>query len=290
MMTSSNAIKTFDVSASSVEESFDQSGLNWIAEQSEIINPANGKVIDGHKVIYRSDNGNQLGVVGSKYGVVQNSDCFAFFNEVCKKNNTVITKVNEYHGGSVIHLEAEVKDKTLAIKKGDECGFRFNLFNSFNGLSKARVTFSVLRMVCSNGLISVVQTDSIEIKHTMHAMNRLDQAVRVWSGGEQWYNSFSENAKILNQKMVDTKMVESFLTSVFGNSESGVNTRKKEAVTELFEHGKGNNGETAWDLVNGLTEYVDHYSKETSEDRLEYSTIGNGYDLKANAFAAAMAL
>jgi phage/plasmid-like protein (TIGR03299 family) len=285
-----NEIKTINVSATSVEDSFEQSGINWVAEQAEMVNPATGKTIEGYKVIYRNDNGNQLGVVGTKYGVVQNTSAFAFFNEICKKNNTVITKVNEYYGGSVIHLEAEVKDKTLAVKKGDECGFRFNLFNSFNGLSKARVTFSVYRMVCSNGLISAVQTNCIEIKHTMNAMNRLDQAIKVWAGGEKWYDSFVENVKILNQKMVDKKMVDSFLLSVFGDSESGVNTRKKEAVTNLFEHGKGNQGKTSWDLVNGLTEYVDHYSKDKASDRLEYATIGAGYDLKAWAFETALHL
>lgn len=289
-MTSSNEIKTINVSAMSVEDSFEQSGINWVAEQAEMINPATGKTVEGFKVIYRSDNGKQLGVVGSKYGVVQNSSCFAFFNEICKKNNTVITKVNEYQGGSVIHLEAEVKDKTLAVKKGDECGFRFNLFNSFNGLSKAKVTFSVYRMVCSNGLISAVETNCIEIKHTMNAMSRLDQAVKVWAGGEKWYNSFVENVKILNQKMVDKRMVNRFLKEVFGDSDSGVNTRKKENVIDLFEHGKGNQGKTAWDLVNGLTEYVDHFSRKEAEDRLEYSTIGAGFDLKAKAFSTALDL
>jgi phage/plasmid-like protein (TIGR03299 family) len=282
------SVKSINVSATNVEESFEQAGLAWTAEQAPMFNSANGKVIENMKVIYRSDNGNQIGVVGQNYGVIQNTEAFAFFNEICKKNGATIVKVNEYHGGSLIHLEAMVKNLTTEVRKGDEIGFRFNLYNSFDGLHKALVNFSVLRLVCLNGAVSDVKKESIAIKHTKNASARLDEAIRVWSGGAEWYESFIESAKILNQKMVDKKMVDSFLNGLFGDSDSGVNTRKKEMVESLFVSGKGNQGKTAWDLYNGATEYVDHYSKKDAEDRLEFANVGAGHNLKMRAFNLAM--
>lgn len=285
------SVKTVDVKATSIEDAFEQAGLAWIAEQSEMLNIATNKVITDRKVIYRSDNQAQIGVVGSKYGVIQNSDCFSFFNIICQKNNATICKVREYFGGSIIHLEAEVRDKKFDAKIGDEVGFRFNLWNSFDGLHKASVTFGALRLVCTNGLVMLGKDSAmVEIRHTKNAVNRMNQAIEVWSGGEKWYKEFEENVKILNNKLVNKKIVDKFLDDLFGNSDSAVNQRKKDNVIDLFEHGKGNKGETAWDLVNGVTEYVDHFSKKETEDTLIYSMVGAGYNVKANAFNLAMSI
>lgn len=282
--------KSVSVSATNVEDSFEQAGLGWTAEQAPMFNSGTGKVIDGMKVIYRSDTQGQLGVVGENYGVIQNTDAFAFFNEICKKHSATIMKVNEYHGGSLVHLEASVKNLHAEVKRGDEVGFRFNLFNSFDGLHKAQVSFSILRLVCLNGLVSDSVQDTIAIKHTKNANIRFEQAMHVWAGGEDWFHSFIKNAKILNQKMVDKKMVDLFLKGLFGDSDSGVNKRKMESVESLFVAGKGNSGKTAWDLYNASTEYVDHFSKKDDADRLLFSNVGAGHSMKVKAFDLAMSL
>jgi len=283
------SVRTINVNASSIEDAFEQAGLTWIANQSEMINAANGKVIEDKKVVFRSDNNEQLGVVGKKYGVIQNSDCFAFFNIICQKHNANICTVHEYNKGATVHLLAEVKDKKFDARVGDEVGFRFNLWNGFDGLHKAQVSFGALRLVCTNGLVAPGKDfQSIEIRHTMNAVSRMDQAVKVWAGSEGWYKFFTESVQILNKKMVNKEIVEKFLEDLFGDSESGVNERKKEKVTELFQSGKGNKGENAWDLLNGVTEYIDHFSKEEAENRIEYANIGAGYNIKAKAFELVM--
>lgn len=283
------SVKTINVAATSIEEAFSQAGLTWIAQQAEMINSGNGQVINNHKVIYRGDNNKQLGVVGKNYGVIQNSNCFAFFNAICQKYNANICQVHEYNDGSTVHLLAEVKDKKFDARVGDEVGFRFNLWNSFDGKHKAKVSFGALRLVCTNGLVAFGENASmIEIRHTQNAVSRMDQAIKVWAGGETWYNMFVESVKILNQKMVNKEIVDKFLSDLLGDSESGVIENKKETITNLFQTGKGNKGENAWDLLNGVTEYIDHFSKKEEADSFEYANIGAGYGIKAKAFELAM--
>lgn len=283
------SVKTIDVKANSVEDAFDQAGLNWIAEQSEMINSANSKVIENKKVIYRGDNNHQLGVVGTKFGVIQNSDCFSFFDIICNKYNANICKVSEYNGGGAIHLEAEVRDKKFNVKVGDEVGMKFSLWNGFDGLHKASVKYGALRLVCSNGLVAFGKdAKMIEIRHTLNAVDRMEKAIQVWAGAENWFKKFKEGVMILNNKMVDKKIAEKFIESLFPGADKGVTLRKKEKVFELFESGKGNNGQTAWDLVNGLTEWVDHYSKKDNNEMFEYANDGEGYNLKSKAFHLAM--
>lgn len=283
------SVKTIDVKANSVEDAFDQAGLNWIAGQSEMINTANGKVIEGKKVIYREDNNDQLGVVGSKYGVIQNSNCFGFFDIICKKYNANICKVSQYNGGAAIHLEAEVKGKKFNARVGDEVGFRFNLWNGFDGLHKASVKYGALRLVCTNGLVAFGKdAKMIEIRHTLNAVDRMEQAIRVWSGAENWFNKFQDSVKILTNKMIDKKTADKFIDSLFPGKDKGVTLRKREKVWELFESGKGNGKGTAWDLLNGVTEYVDHFSRKDRGDAFEFANDGQGYDIKEKAFNTLM--
>lgn len=285
------SVKIVDVSANSVEEAFEQAGLDWIANQAEMINTANGKVIAGKKVIYRSDNNEQLGVVGKNYGVIDNINAFSFFNIICEKNKASICKVSEYGGGTTVHLEAEVRDKVFEPRVGDQVGFRFNLFNNFDGTKKTHVRFGCLRLVCSNGLVGFGNDISnIEIRHTKNAILRLEEAVKVWAGGEQWYMNFVEVSKKLTQKMVDKQMVKNFLDGLFGDSDSGVNNRKREKVVELFENGKGNKGQNAWELYNATTEYVDWHSRKNSDDMAIFANIGAGYELKNRAFELALTI
>jgi len=170
-------------------------------------------------------------------------------------------------------------------------GFRFNLWNSFDGSHTAQITFGALRLVCSNGLVAMGKNaSSIAIRHTKNANIRFNDAVKVWAGSEQWYNIFVENCKHLTQKLVDQKMVNQFLDSLFNGNDSKQAETKKQRIEQLFQSGKGNNGTSAWDLLNGVTEYIDHESKKTEEDRIENSNIGQGYDIKDKAFRLAMAL
>ena len=286
------SVKTTEVNAKSIEEAFEQSGLSFIAESAEMINSANGKTIDGKKVVYRSDTGTQLGIVGTNYGIIQNNHQFSFMNTLCSMHDITINKVREYNGGSLINLQAEFKDRSLAVNKGDEIGFHLDTWNSFDGSANATASFFALRLVCLNGLVRADSNamESISVKHTKNAVVRYEEAIKVFAGFEVWYESFKNNVEVLNRKMVDTRMVNNFLDNLLGESSSTKMKNKKAEIENLFVAGKGNHGKTAWDILNASVEYIDHFSKKTEEERIEYATVGGGYDLKAKAFDLAMNL
>jgi len=80
-----------------------------------------------------------------------------------------------------------------------------------------------------------------------------------------------------------------------GESKRAENIRDE--VYGRFNKGMGNRGETAWDLVNGITEYQNHgkahRSSETSsvaENRLTSLTLGADATLMNRVWTECMAL
>jgi len=106
----------------------------------------------------------------------------------------------------------------------------------------------------------------------------------------------------LAEQQVTKTYVEGFVNALIPSVKEEVSTRtenRRSQITDLFATGKGNNGETKWDLFNAVTEYVDHHSvgrltnsrMERSEAladiemeaRFERSLLGSGATLKQKA-------
>lgn len=268
-----------------IEDALEKSKCNFSVEQAEIINSANGSIIGDKKVLYRGDTGLNLGVVGRNYGILQNSEAFAFFDIIAQTQKAKITKVLQYNDGKKILLSAETDKLAFEPRKGDVINLEYRMMQSFDGTTPARVQFYANRLYCLNGLTKRDKiANTISIRHTKNILSRIEEAIKIMNLSEMWIEEFKNISKRLTEKIIDTQKVEKFLKELFGEKSN----RKKEIVIDLFENGKGNGKGTAWDLYNGVTEYVDHYSRYTKnilddEKTLEYSTIGFGSVLKEKA-------
>lgn len=268
-----------------IEDALEKSGCNFSVEQAEIINSANGSIIGDKKVLYRGDTGLNLGVVGRNYGILQNSEAFAFFDIIAQTQKAKITKVIQYNAGKKILLSAETDKLAFEPRKGDVINLEYRMMQSFDGTIPARVQFYANRLHCLNGLTKSEKiANTISIRHTKNILSRMEEAIKIMNLSEMWVEEFKNISKRLTEKIIDTQKVEKFLKELFGEKSN----KKKEIVIDLFENGKGNGRGTAWDLYNGVTEYVDHYSRYTknvldNEKTIEYSTTGFGSVLKEKA-------
>lgn len=268
-----------------IEDALDASNLNFIAEEHELLTPS-GIFMPDHKSIIRPDTGTVLGVVGKKYQATQNALSFAFMDAIVKKNNFHYSEAISKDNGTVSIITAQ-SDKNDEIAVGDEVCRQIKLTNGFNGKVGLSVSFEVLRLVCSNGMIKSERESVIRFKHTIKVQDRMEIALRVFDESVEFHENFIAEAKRLSQVAVDKNMVEGFLNSLF--SDSNKNDKKKSEIEHLFQYGKGNKGETAWDLLNGTTEWVDHHAGK-DEKRIEYATFGAGHKLKEKAFNLALQL
>lgn len=284
-------VKKIDLSGTgkritSVEEALEASNLNFIVEQDEMMGATTPLFVPNRKMLYRPDTMQVLGDVGKDYHPVQNSLAMAFMDAIVQKNNFAYTSAVSQDNGAVTVVTAQSAIPDV-IRRGDEVCRELKLINGFNGKVGLSVEFSMLRVVCTNGLVSSERESVIRFKHTIRVQDRMAIALKVFDQSEKFHEKFIQQSRILAEKAVDHLMVEKFINGLY--TEAKQNDKKKEMITDLALHGKGNNGNTLWDLYNGVTEFVDHhYGKEESRD--EFALFGAGIKLKQNAWDLALSM
>jgi len=269
-----NGVKT-------AEEALETSQSNWEAQPIGMITEGGVSVPD-HKAIVRSDNQKVIGVVGSRYTVLQNSFAFSFFDTVCQEHDAKYDKVYVIDDGRKVILEATVNGP-ITIRKNDEVLRKIRLINTYDGSYPFTAQFTMWRQICSNGLMGWSKENKCKIYHTRNGEAKASEALRILAASSAYFEKFEEKCKQLAQKIIDKKLVDQFLKECFGE---GDGTRKKnlqEKVVECYEAGKGTGQGTAWDLYNGYVEWIDHYRSADVETRLANSVLGASF-LKEEAF------
>jgi phage/plasmid-like protein (TIGR03299 family) len=274
-------------------EALEASKLNWIAEEHELTTRS---LIDvaSHKALVRSDTKGVLSVVSSTYHPIQNNDAFAFFDTIVRERNARYLKAECFDGGKKISIAAVFGEVNIQPKhaRGDIIRNRVSLINSFDGSCSFKVRLTPLRLVCLNGMVASAGEMEVTtgIRHTKNAGNKYEQALQVFNSSQDAFKHFVETSKVLAQKMLDRDKVINLIRETFripnetkNDDIATVTKNKMNEVYTLFQKGKGNEGKTAWDFINGVNEWVDHHSRRNDEQRREYSTFGGGFALKERA-------
>jgi len=272
------------------EQDLVESELNYIVEEAKMRNVNTERISNKIKSLYRSDTGDELGIVRNTYYPVQNSVQFAYFDTMCQKENMSYTETLSVNNGEKVILKAELPD-IVTIGNNDLLKRQFCLINGFDGITclSANTIFERINSKCILRGNIPNTINSWKFRHTKNIEIRMEEVMKVLSEGTLWFDKFLEIANELNSKIVDDHMVKHFMNSVFGTSESPQIEHKKTIVQNCFEKGIGNNGSTAWDLYNAVTEYVSlHHGKD--EKRGEWANFGRGIELTEKAFNIAVIL
>jgi hypothetical protein len=125
--------------------------------------------------------------------------------------------------------------------------------------------------ICKNGMMGWRRETGSKTRfslnwHTVSA-ERINAYIAHFEGMQAHYVELASN---LNSIKLSSKQVKARIEKLVpgeGKRASGI----REQIAELYVSGKGNRGETAWDLFNAVTEYENHHKryKETSVAALE---------------------
>jgi len=158
--------------------------------------------IKTHFATVRTDTAQILGVVGSKYEIVQNRTAFSFFDSLVQDGSGIKYETAGALGnGERIFITAKMPD-VLRIGRNDDIEQYIFLTTSHDGSGSIMAAFTPVRIVCNNTLNAALRNNSnaVFIKHTANAEMKLQEAARIISisqtTGELLEHTFNQWAKI----------------------------------------------------------------------------------------------
>jgi phage/plasmid-like protein (TIGR03299 family) len=287
----------------SAETLLRKAGLDWEVRAVPMYLPdtsGNLRQSERDRAVVRVTDGRHLGTVGMRYHPVQQIDVFSLFDSFAQAGLLRFARAGQFHGGSVVWIQAEITDKA-PMRIGPDTVKRYALaVLSHDGSMSVRFAVTPTRVACWNTLIAAIMNadTATVIRHTAAAAIRLADASRALERAGRAFAEFEHGAnRLLAAPMSDREMVE-FAAYVLPGSkgqDTAVATRTENArreVIHLFRHGKGHEEITGtrWAAYNAIAEYTDYQRSTRGEgNRMASAFVGSGAALKRAAWSSLLA-
>ena len=286
-----------------------EAGMDWQIQESPVRFMADS--IGGlgtihsfpeQKVLYRSDNKEALSVVSQRYQVVQPQEVLEFYRDLTEMSGYQLETAGVLKGGKKFWALAKTGQSTT-LKGNDQVNGYLLLATSCDGSLATTATPTTIRVVCNNTLTIAVNgaTQAIKVPHSTRfdaqaVKQQLGIAVAQWDG-------FMYRMRTLAERKVKSHEAMNYFLRVLCDVQPGIvqvsslaNERALKKVQALYDgHGRGaeldSAKETAWGLLNAVTEYVDHERRARSDEyRLDSALFGQGANIKQRALEAVLQL
>lgn len=275
-------------------EALFMAGLNWEVFKAPIfVRDPSGKwmdKIDGKWATRRSDNWKVLGVVGDDYHPLQNREATDFIEYLVDEGGSVEVAGSLRHGAVVFWTVKLTRDQ-IEVRDGDSVVPYLVVRQSHDGSCSFNARLTPIRVVCVNTL-AVAMRGRTGI-YAVHRSGILANIKRLADTLGIIRQDLAESVRVWRELANSPIDVSGFLERLIpapstkrGSTEHG---RLRETLSTLFRQGLGNEGRTAWDAYNAVTEYVSHGGPQRGEDSPErrFARIldGSGDRLSRRALA-----
>lgn len=252
-------------------------------------------IFPNRQVLFRSDDGAPLGLVGDSYKVVQPREVIEFFRSLAEDHGFELETAGVLFGGRKYWCLARTPE-VVKIGKRDEVKGHLMLATACDGSMSTIAKYVATRTVCSNTLRLAMAENGGEVRTRHNAEFKADAVKTELGLFTEAFNTFAETAKALSKVKVSTAQAVQFLINLLGDvakpiEEQTKNVDTMKIIAEKFVTqnyiGHELSGDSAWGLVNVCTEYYDHVRGRGQDRRLEYAYFGGGADIKMAAFDTA---
>jgi phage/plasmid-like protein (TIGR03299 family) len=280
------------------------SGIS-IAAEGEIIASETQIHVPNFYATMRTDNNSVLGVVGKDYEIVQNRDAFSFFDSIVGGDGIFYETAGALGNGERIFITAKLPDY---IRVGNDDLIEKYLFltTSHDGSGSITAAFTPIRIVCANTLNAAMgcKTNTVRIRHTANAKQRLEQAHKVMGISNRLSNEleqvFNHWSKI---RITDKQVLQLIQAALIPNKEALQKIREGKdeklsayftnMVDNAFEYAMSNPTQlmdttqgTVFGAYNAVTGYYQNVRKYKDDEAKLKSLLmgGNGQARTQAAF------
>jgi len=254
------------------------------------------------KVLMRMDNWTPFDVRSNRYTPFQNAEKFSFFDEVIGAGQAIYHTAGSLAGGAVTWILAKLPSE-LKLADNEVLEKYILLADSYNGTASFTMKPTSVRVVCQNTLSIALgdneMTRMFRARHTGDWKTKANEARKVMGLQEAYFAMLMLGANAMGNTTLTEAEVEPFLVRIFGQEEMPENINKTtrnqmDRVKEILYHdGIQIAGDNRWDLLQSVTQYVDHERggktnpnlTQAQEDRMRSSMFGgSGQQMKQKAW------
>lgn len=253
------------------QEAEEAAGLGWKVGLEEV-QTAGGVVIPNKRAVVRDSDGRPLGVVGTDYRPVQNSEAFQFADAIVADSGNHYETAGSLYDGRIVFLAIDLGAVAPIKVNGDSDVKTFLvLSNSHDGSSALKATVTPVRVVCANTLnLAFKGAQGIfYVRHSGNIESKMAAARQALDISVDYMARFEQVAERLYELKVTDERAEAVVRDAFGMTKA-VEERGPESewfakhhatrVLDLYDttidlkpiHGTG------WGVLNAVAEYVDH--------------------------------
>lgn len=274
--------------------------LDWNVVQESVFD---GDMVEipTHKLNRRSDNREVLGVVSRDWTPVQNEQLLEIAEALAQVDGAefrpVIETAGSLRGGRIVWAMVRIGERKFA---GSEHRSYLLLSNGHDGTRALRGTLTDVRVVCANTLRwAETSAASLYVSHAKGVETRLKNALNMLG----WANDATKSTFAIYEALAATPVAADKASAIFRSlvvDPTEKYTEGKIAIVDrmlaLYRRGKGNEGRSAFDVLNAVTDWIDHEramrpDKDQAEKRFIFAALGGEGDrLKSAAFKAVRGL
>ncbi len=233
--------------------------------------------IPGKKALYRSDNGNLIGLHSSKYKPVNHKTMIDTARNILERSELNLTEIKENirvsADGEMCFVQHDIPSHSITTPDGDTSSLQLLHLNSTNGTWPYHASVGSLQGACLNKQIFLKDTAGIyRARHTQaldidHGANMINKTVEVLVNQNEiwckWYNTHAsfKDALVHFIQAADAKSLvgmthEERLEAIEAGKVK--NSNVVYMIRQFFNYRK-TLGRNLWAVYNTLTDWSTHY-------------------------------
>lgn len=245
------------------QEALRLAGLDWEVCQKTIYTQ-NGK-IDGYKANIRSTDGQFLGVVTDRYRVVQNTEAFAFTDELLGDGVRYETAGSLQNGRKVWLLARLPREFMIA---GERISPYLVFSNTHDGSGAVRVAVTPVRVCCNNTLNLALDTArrSFSMVHTGNVKGKIQEAKHTLFMADQYMEALGMEFERLRRQKITERQAREYIGMLLPMEEDAslvtarnIKKLRDDMEARYFEapdlKGLGSN---AYRFINAVSDFATH--------------------------------
>jgi len=248
-----------------VDEALYQSGLDFEVRQADIItNDLFPIPLKGFKANIKDD-GTPLGIVSTKYSVVQNRDGFSFLNDLVDERMK-FERAGGLQNGRKVFVLAKMPEKYII--SGESISPYIVFINTHDGSGAIKVLLTPIRMVCLNMLNLALRNTmrSWSAIHSGDISGKLEEAKNTLIHADRYMQELGSTIEDLKHQSLDDDTIVELTAELYPVSEGMSDLQRRNVgvqradLLERYFHAPDLEplNKSAYRFINAVADHATH--------------------------------